>query len=209
MAVSQSKAEAVQSLRDSARQAAEAGRDAANDAARTARSIASETAETSQRVARAGVDAAREGADTVQRTVESGMSMVAQMVEHSRDQFSRMWGLTGEQAEEAARRSSQNMQAIADCSQVLSQEFQDISREWIELAQNRLSKNLGSFDAFLRCRSPQELAAVQSDFMRENIELLLTSTRRIAELSVRMAEKAARPIKVQSGENTARVRPAA
>jgi hypothetical protein len=42
------------------------------------------------------------------------------------------------------------------------------------------------------CRTPQELVAAQSDLMRDNVEAFVNSTRRIAEISMQMADQAAR-----------------
>ena len=41
-----------------------------------------------------------------------------------------------------------------------------------------------------RCRTPQDLMAVQSDFMREAVKELFERHRRIADKSVRLAEEA-------------------
>ncbi|MET3840556.1 phasin family protein [Bradyrhizobium sp. OAE829] len=45
------------------------------------------------------------------------------------------------------------------------------------------------------CRTPQELAAVQTDVVRETIETALESSRRIADLSLKMADETGKQIK--------------
>ncbi|MFZ0457152.1 MAG: phasin family protein [Rhodoplanes sp.] len=45
-------------------------------------------------------------------------------------------------------------------------------------------------DALLRCRSPQDFTAVQSELLRDNLESFLQCARRIAEKSMQMAEEA-------------------
>jgi phasin family protein len=54
------------------------------------------------------------------------------------------------------------------------------------------------------CRTPQDFAAVQSDMMRETVETALECSRRIADMSVKMAEDAGEQIK-QSMEGVRRV----
>ena len=44
------------------------------------------------------------------------------------------------------------------------------------------------------CRTPQDFAAVQSDMMRETVETVLESSRRIADMSVKMADDAGKQI---------------
>jgi Phasin protein len=61
------------------------------------------------------------------------------------------------------RRSSDQVQLIAES-------LQSISREWMEFARSRLERNLAHFDELARCRTPQDLAAVKSEAVRDNLE---------------------------------------
>jgi len=45
------------------------------------------------------------------------------------------------------------------------------------------------------CRTPHDLAAIQSDMVRESVETALESSRRIAEMSLKMAEETGKQIK--------------
>ena len=77
-------------------------------------------------------------------------------------------------------------------SVVLSQGAQDITREWFDFARKRMEDNLNTLEALTRCRTPQDIAAVQSNVVRDNFEDLLQSTKRIADMSVRIADEAVR-----------------
>ena len=134
--------------------------------------------------------------------------MAAQVPERSVDQFERALGLS-ETVGEALQQSSENLQAIAECSSVLAQGMQDISREWLDWAQKRMQRQLEGMDALLGSRTAQELMAAQSDLMRGNLELLLDSGRRIAERSVQMAEEAAEKVAAEAEDIMARRRRAA
>ena len=193
---------AAETAREGARQAAE-------DAARTARTVTNEAAEAGQHAARAGADIAQSQAETVQQIVQSGLSLATQAAERSVDQFAEVFGFSGERAEEAARQSSRNIEAIAECSTVLAQGLQDISRQWLDWAQDRVQQQIEGATALLRCRSPQDLFAVQSDLLRGNLELFLDSSRRIAERSVQLTEEAARKVTAEAENATARTRRAA
>ena len=178
----------------------------AAEAARAARIVTDEAADAGQHAARAGAEIAQSQTETVRQIVESGLSMATQVAERSVDQFAQAFGLSGRQAEETAQQSSRNIQAIAECNAVLAQGFQDISRECVSLAQDRLQKNLDGLNALLRCRSLQDLIAVQSGLVRENLELTVDNSRQIAEMSVRVANEAARKITAEAEETTKRVR---
>jgi hypothetical protein len=40
----------------------------------------------------------------------------------------------------------------------------------MEFARSRLERNLAHFDELARCRTPQDLAAVKSEAVRDNLE---------------------------------------
>ena len=63
-------------------------------------------------------------------------------------------------------------------------------REWVNFTRERMEQNFNRFESLLRCRTPQDLAAVQSEFLRDNLESFLQCARRIAEASMQMADEA-------------------
>jgi phasin family protein len=70
-----------------------------------------------------------------------------------------------------------------------------ISREMMEFGRKRLEQNLQRVDALAKCRTPHELVEAQTDFIRDNLEDLVHSTRRLAEVSMQMADEASRSMK--------------
>src|SRR5919199_1945326 len=165
-------------------------------------------AEAAQHVAQVGADIAQSVTEIGQQAVQSTLQMAVQVAERSVDRFERAFGLS-EGVGETAQQSSHDIQAIAECTTVLAQGVQDISREWLEWAQKRVQRQLEGFDALLRSRTPQDLIAAQSDFMRGNLELLLDSSRRIAEMSLHAADEAAQKVTAQAEQTAARTRRAA
>ena len=174
-----------------------------------ARAAADETAEASQQVTQAGAEIARSNAETVRQIMQSSLGMATQAAERSMDQYARLFGFSNQEAAETAQQSARNIKAIAECNTVLARGFQDISREWASLAQDRFRRNLDGFDAVLRSRSWPDLAATQSSLARDNLELLVTNTRRLAELSIGVASEAAEKITAEAEETTKRLRRAA
>ena len=179
---------------------------AAQAATAAARAAADEAAEASQQVTQASAEIARSNAETARQIMQSGLTMATQAAERSVEQFTSIFGLSGERAEETAQQSARNIKAIAECNAVLAQGFQNISREWASLAQDRFRRNLDGFDAVLRSRSWPDLAATQSSLARDNLELLVTNTRRLAELSIEVASEAAEKIRAEAEESAKRVR---
>ena len=171
-----------------------------------ARTVADETANTSQQTARVGAEIAKNGAETVQQIVQSSVEMATQATQRSVEQVAQVLGFPGRQSEETARQSSQNIEIVAEASTVLAQGIQEISREWMSLAQDRFRRNLDGFGELLRCRTLPDFIAVQSGLMRDNLEQILSNSRRIAELSVQVSEQAAQKIAAQTREHEKQAR---
>src|SRR3954464_13137911 len=140
---------------------------AADEAARTARTVTNEAARVGEQAARAGADVFRRGTETARDSLQQGLNTAAETVRRVTDQFSQVLGFNGPQSEELARRSSQNLQAVSQASSVLARGAQEVSREVIQLVQDRLEKNVDAVNRLAGTRSVQDFIAVQSDLARD------------------------------------------
>ncbi|HEX2135511.1 MAG TPA: phasin family protein [Microvirga sp.] len=110
------------------------------------------------------------------------------------DQAAQLFGFGGERVEELTRQSTQNLQAVAQTSTVLARGFQDVSREYLKVVQEFQTRSVESFTALLRCRSVQDVMAAQSEFVRNSLEQTVDGTRRLAEVSTRVANEASQTL---------------
>jgi len=62
-----------------------------------------------------------------------------------------------------------------------------LSQEYFAFVQRQVQQGLNNIHALSRCRTPQDLAAVQVEILRQAIETVMESGRRIAEMSVELA----------------------
>ena len=117
------------------------------------------------------------------------------------DQFFKMWGFAGPQAEEMVRRSSENIKAVSQATTILTKGGREVSRQWFELIQERLVKNIDAMNKLAGVRSFQDFVTVQTEIGRDRFGQAVEGSRRIAEISVRVTDEAARVIQSQAGRN--------
>jgi hypothetical protein len=160
----------------------------AKDAEQTGH-IAQTSTDASERAARVGTEILQRNAELIQEALQSSTEIAARLTERSADQLGRVFGISGDEAYKAAQKSSDNLDAILQSSSVLAEVSKSISREWVNFTHERMEQNFNRFESLLRCRTPQDLAAVQSEFLRDNLESFLQCARRIAEASMQMAAK--------------------
>lgn len=142
---------------------------ASNAVQGAARDIVQISSDVSERAARVGAEILQRNAESVQEALQSSGEIAARLA----DQFGRVFGLSGEEAHKAVQKSSDDLDAIIQSSSVLAEVTQSISREWVNFTRERMEQNLNRFDSLLCCRTPQDLAAVQSEFLRDNLESFL------------------------------------
>lgn len=186
-----------QSAQENVRKTAAAAEDMRQSAEETTRKATEGAAqfsrsalEAGERATRTGAELMQHNAETMRRMWQSGLQLVSQMGGRSSDDFARVFGLSGDEVRQANEQASRNVDAIVESSAVLTQALDGISREWFEFARKRIEHNMNRLNDLARCRTPQHLAAMQSEMLRDNIEDLLHSSRRVAEFSARLAEEA-------------------
>src|SRR5262249_38887139 len=183
-----------QTEKDMAESGHEATRRAASHAAQTARTMT----DAAERTARTGADVLHRNSEQVRQTFEMGSDAAARIAERAFGQFARAFGVvTGDNAQQTTQQSARNVEAILHSSAVLVDGVQTISREWLTFVQNRAERHMQQLEALANCRSMQDCIAVHTDLVRDNLEDLLATTRRVAEISTRMVDQTA-----QTGDST-------
>jgi len=165
-----------------------------------------ESLESAREVARQLADTAKQAAEVTQETVRVAIDTASQTLQRSADQFVRSFGLSGREGEELARLSTRNIEAITECGAILMRGFQDISREWLSLAQHRLQKNLEGVQTLATCQTMQDAVAAQTELVRDNIQQIVESSRQLAEASAKVASEAAQTLSGPAKDGQARLK---
>jgi hypothetical protein len=150
--------------------------------------------------ARAATDLLRGQFETVQRAWEVATEAARNLAARPIDQLSRASGFVGKNGDVGMQQSLRNAESVMASGTVIASAIHNISRELVELTNNRLHQNMNVIDAFAKCRSPEELVRTQSEFVRQQIGDYVQSTRRIAEISLGMADQAAETAETAVGQ---------
>jgi hypothetical protein len=176
----------------------------AHEAGDYGRTFAEEAAKASEQAMRVGLDVAQRAAEAARENIESAFRGFQRATEQ-------LTQAAGPEAQALTRQSSENTGAVSQASSVLASGLQEASREWFGLARERLAKNIEAFGRLARCRSPQDLIVVQSDLARDNIQQAIETSRRVGQVSLRIAQDAAGILQTEArrNANTDRIRRAA
>jgi phasin family protein len=174
--------------RQAERDSSESVHETTRRASQTTRTLS----DAAERTTRAGTEAFRRNAETMSSTWRSSSEAATRIAERSVDQFSKLFGLTGDTARETMQQSAGNVQALLESSTFVVDGLQNVSGEWMRFVQNRIEENLEHFEELLGCRTAQECMALQTRIVRDNIEALLHSARRASEVSTKLADEAVR-----------------
>ena len=151
---------------------------------------------------RTGMEGFQSMARTMQQALENSFGAMSELTRRSTGQVTQGFSVTGGDAQGLTEQASQNLRVAAQSGAALARGFQDIAREAFEMSQRRLQRNLEGFNALASCRSPQDLVAVQSGLIRDNLEQTVENSRRLAELTIQMADEATRTMTVQTEKAT-------
>lgn len=198
------KAEAEQARIEAAERAEAEERRAAARREREEAKRVQQAAETVVNTAWAVPRAAQQAAAAAQEVARSGVSTSGTVAQGTTDQVTDAFGAARQRTQQLTELATRNFQAVTRSGAILAQGVQEASGDCLEMVQERVRKNLDGMNALVRCRSLPEFLEVQSSLVRENLELTLTNSRRIAELSARVAETAARTATVEINQSANR-----
>jgi hypothetical protein len=137
-------------------------------------------------------DLLQQNAETLQNALRFGLEMATAVMGRSTDQLSRTLGLSGNEVQPATERSARNAATILHSSTAVAKGMSGMSQEYFAFVRHQMESTMNRMNELWGCRTPQDIAAVQSDFVRETVESALDSSRRMANMSLKAADDAAK-----------------
>ncbi|WP_283810956.1 phasin family protein [Bradyrhizobium genosp. SA-3] len=96
----------------------------------------------------------------------------------------------GNEAERATERSGRTAETIMYSTIADAKGMNGVSREYFDFVRQQIERTMGRMNEPWRCRTPHDLAAVQTDLMRDTISGALDTSRRMADMSLKVADNA-------------------
>ena len=154
--------------------------------------IGQAAAEAGDEVARTGAHLLQQNAETLQNTWRSGLDMATAVMGRSTDELRRTLDFSGNEAQQATERSARNTETILYTSTAATKLIGGMSQEYFEFVRHQIENSVNRMNELWRCRTPHDVAAVQSDLVRETVGSVLESSRRMADMSLKLADDAAK-----------------
>jgi hypothetical protein len=139
-------------------------------------------------------DGARQAARTAENTVRTGFGTAFDMAQRSTDQLVQLFGSSGKQSQEAVGQAAEGFQTVTQSSAALVRGMQEVSREFLQMTQDRFQMNVEAFTALTASRSVPEFLAAQAALLRRNVELTVENSQRLTQLSVGVVEQVTRNV---------------
>ena len=155
-------------------------------------------------MAKASANLLNQNAETLQNAWRVALEAATSAMGQSTEQFGRTLGLSGEgfqQATEATERSARNAQTLLYSGTAAARLISGMSGEYLQMVRHQIENNISHLNRLWTCRTPQDFAALQSDMVRETVETALESSRRMADMSLKMADETGKQIKQTMEQN--------
>jgi hypothetical protein len=198
------KAEASQARRDAAQRAEAAERRATAREEREETERLQKSAEAVVNTAWAAPRTAQRAAQTAQEVVQTSVGAASEVAQRTADQVTQVFGTVSERAQKLTERTSETLRTAAQTGTAVARGMQDASGAYFDMVQERMRTNVEGLNALVSCRTLPELLQAQGSLLRSNMELTLANSRRLAELSTRLAGNATRAVPDQGERNTNR-----
>ena len=129
-------------------------------------------------------------ADTARAATEAGAQATRQGAEKLQDQMNSMLGTAGRTSQEAARRTSENMELMKRLAETMASGAKEASSEIVEWSRRASERQNEATREIAQARSLDEVLDFQNRYIRENLQALLDFSVKVSRLSAETASEA-------------------
>ncbi len=119
----------------------------------------------------------RRNAETVQTAMRVGLDAATAAMGGSSNQL----GMAGSQVQHATELTTRGAATILHSTTAAAESVNRMSQEYFAFVHHQIERNVQRMNQLCGCRSPQEVATVQAEFLRETMEDAMQSGWRMAD----------------------------
>ena len=79
--------------------------------------------------------------------------------------------------------------ATMDAGSAVAAGLQDVAQAWVDYAQQMMDRTTAATESLMKCRSFNDMLAVQAELMRGHLQAFLDQSTKLAEITNRMAAR--------------------
>jgi hypothetical protein len=154
----------------------------------------SQDADTTQRATERTADAADRAADrtaeAARTATEAGAEATRQGADKLREQMDTLLGTSSRVSQEAAQRTSANLELMKRLAETMLAGAREASSETVAWTRQAAERQAEASRQITQTRSLEEMLAIQDRYIRENLQALLDLSARVSRLSADKASEA-------------------
>src|SRR5688500_19065504 len=131
-----------------------------------------------------------QASDKTQRAAEAGAEATRQGPEGLQEQMSAMLGTTSRVSQEAARRTSENLELMKRLAETMVSGAREASSEMVDWTRQASERQAEATRQITQARSMEEMLDIQNRYIRENLQALLALSAKVSRLSAAKASEA-------------------
>jgi hypothetical protein len=172
--------QAVEAGADESKRMADAGAEVARKGTEETRRVVEAGAENAQRFAKTGAQVAQVGAQETKRVMDVASRQLASVT----DQASHT-------AREVADRTGQNFDTVMQVATTAASGYQSVMSELVGQSQQAAQRYVDALNQAFRVRSPNDLLNIQSRYLQDSLNAMLTTSAKISQITADTANEAA------------------
>jgi signal transduction protein with GAF and PtsI domain len=151
---------------------------------------ANKTQRATERTAGTAGSAADRTTEAARTATDAGAEATQQGAKKLQEQMDTMLGTASRVSQEAAQRTSANLELMKRLAETMMAGAREASSEMVEWTRQATERQAEAARQITQARSMEEMLAIQDRYIRENLQALLDLSARISRLSAEKASEA-------------------
>ena len=155
-----------------------------------------QSSDKTQRATDQTAGAADRTAEAARAATDAGAEATRQGAEGLQEQMSAMLGTTGRVSQEAARRTSENLELMKRMAETMMSGAREASSETVEWTRQVAERQAEATRQITQARDMEEILDIQNRYIRDNLQALLDLSAKVSRLSADKATEASGHLKL-------------